>query len=130
MDILLPEGWPKPKGYSNGIVAEGKMVFIAGQIGWDENQEFKSSKLHIQFEQALLNILSVLKEANGTSRDIVRMTWFITSKEEYKSSLKEIGATYKALMGKHYPVMSVVEVSGLIEDKAVIEIETTAVLPS
>lgn len=130
MEILLPKGWPRPSGYSNGIVADGKFVFIAGQIGWDKNQKFKSTKMSEQFEQVLVNTLSILEEAGGKPDHIVRMCWFVTSRQEYLDSGAEIGRIYREKMGTHYPAMSVVEVSALIEEKAVLEIETTAVLPS
>ena len=128
MKTLLPKGWQRPSGYSNGIIAEGKVIFLSGQIGWDQNQNFKNKDMADQFEQVLLNIISILDEANAKPSDITRMTWFITSKEEYKASLNKIGGIYRALMGKHYPTMSVVEVTGLMEDDAVIEIEATAVI--
>ena len=128
METLLPKDWPRPSGYSNGIVAQGKMIFLAGQIGWDKDMKFKSKDICGQFEQTLHNILAILHEAGATPANIVRMTWFITSKKDYKASLNKIGSIYKALMGKHYPTMSVVEVKGLIEEEAVIEIEVTAVL--
>jgi enamine deaminase RidA (YjgF/YER057c/UK114 family) len=129
MEILLPQGWPRPSGYSNGIVAEGKLVFIAGQIGWDKNQIFKSKNMAEQFEQVMLNILEILNETGGKPNNVTRLTWFVVSKKEYKSSLNKIGSIYRKHMGKHYPVMSVIEVSGLMEDDATIEIEATAIIP-
>jgi len=129
MRILQPEGWPRPRGYSNGIEAEGRMVFVAGQIGWDEHEKFPSAKFADQFRQALKNTLAVLKQASAGPEHIVRMTWFIISRDEYMGSLSELGAAWKELMGRNYPTMSVIIVSGLIEKEAKIEIETTAVVP-
>jgi enamine deaminase RidA (YjgF/YER057c/UK114 family) len=129
MRVLQPEGWPRPRGYSNGIEAEGKMVFVAGQIGWDRHEKFRSSDFGDQFRQALLNTLAVLKEAAAGPEHIVRMTWFITSRDEYMASLAKLGAAWKELMGRNYPTMAVIIVSGLVEREAKIEIETTAVIP-
>lgn len=129
MQTLLPKGWPRPSGYSNGIVADGNMVFLAGQIGWDKDNKFKSTNIADQFEQVLLNTIAILNEAGADPSNIVRMTWFITSKKQYKNELSKIGGIYRMLMGKHYPAMSVVEVTSLMEDDAVIEIETTAIIP-
>lgn len=128
MRTLQPQGWPRPRGYSNGIEAEGRMVFVAGQIGWDETGKFKTSSFAGQFRQALVNTLAVLKEASAGPEHITRMTWFITSRDEYAGSLAELGAAWKDLMGRNYPTMSVIIVSGLVEPEAKIEIETTAVL--
>jgi enamine deaminase RidA (YjgF/YER057c/UK114 family) len=129
MRALLPPGWPRPKGYSNGIEAQGRLVFVAGQIGWNEEEQFKTGTLAGQFRQVLLNTLAVLKEASAGPEHIVRMTWFITDRDEYMGSLAELGAAWKELMGRNYPTMSVVIVSGLVESEAKIEIETTAVVP-
>ena len=129
MRILQPEGWPRPRGYSNGIEAEGRMVFVAGQIGWDETEKFRAGDFGGQFRQALANTLAVLKEASAGPEHVVRMTWFITSREEYMSSLPALGAAWKELMGRNYPTMAVIIVAGLIEPEARIEIETTAVVP-
>lgn len=129
MRVLQPEGWPRPRGYSNGIEAEGKMIFVAGQIGWDAEEKFRSSDFGDQFRQALLNTLAVLKEASAGPEHIVRMTWFITSRDEYMASLAKLGAAWKELMGRNYPTMAVIIVSGLVEREAKIEIETTAVIP-
>ena len=128
MRLLQPEGWPRPRGYSNGIEAEGRLVFIAGQIGWDESGKFRATTFAGQFRQALLNTLAVLKEASAGPQHIARMTWFITSRDEYTASLAELGAAWKELMGRNYPAMSVIIVSGLVEPEAKIEIETTAVV--
>ena len=128
MRILHPEGWPRPRGYANGIAAEGRLVFVAGQIGWDESQVFRSDDLVEQVRQALKNTLAVLAEAGAGPEQVVRMTWYITDKRDYLDRSKEIGAVYRALMGRHYPAMAMVEVSALMEDRAKVEIETTAVL--
>ncbi len=128
MRVLHPEGWPRPRGYSNGILAEGRLVFLAGQIGWDESQVFRSDDLVAQVRQALKNTLAVLAEAGAGPEQVVRMTWYITDKRDYLDRSKEIGAVYRALMGRHYPAMAMVEVSALMEDLAKVEIETTAVL--
>jgi len=129
-DILQPQGWPRPKGYSNGIAAQGRQVFVAGQVGWDAQGRFISADLAGQVKQALLNIMAVLAEVEGKPEHVVRLTWYVTSREEYHAQLREIGAAYRAVMGKHFPVMSVVQVVGLMEPEAKVEIEATAVLPS
>ncbi len=128
MRVLHPEGWPRPRGYSNGLAAEGRLVFVAGQIGWDESQVFRSDDLVEQVRQALKNTLAVLAEAGAGPEQVVRMTWYITDKRNYLDRSKEIGAVYRALMGRHYPAMAMVEVSALMEDRAKVEIETTAIL--
>ena len=128
MRTLQPQGWPRPRGYSNGIEAEGRLIFVAGQIGWDETGAFKARGFAAQFRQALVNTLAVLKEASAGPEHITRMTWFITSREEYSASLAELGAAWKEVMGRNYPAMSVIIVSGLVEPDAKIEIETTAVV--
>ena len=129
MRVLQPEGWPRPRGYSNGIEAEGRIVFVAGQIGWDGQGVFRSSDFAAQFRQSLLNTLTVLKEAGAGPEHIARMTWFVTSRDEYMNSLAGLGAAWKELMGRNYPAMAVIIVSGLVEKDAKIEIETTAVVP-
>ena len=126
---LTPPGWPRGKGYSHGVVAEGRMVFVSGQVGWDENESFASSGFAAQFRQALLNTKAILAEGGAGPEHIVRMTWFVVDKQEYLSRLKEVGAAYREVMGKNYPAMAVVEVKGLVEDGARLEIETTAVIP-
>jgi enamine deaminase RidA (YjgF/YER057c/UK114 family) len=126
---LQPPGWPRPRGYSNGIVASGRQIFIAGQIGWDAQGRFASSRLADQVGQALANICSVLAQAGAGPQHIVRLTWYITSREEYHAEIADIGAAYRAVMGKQYPVMSVVQVVALMEADAKVEIEATAVLP-
>lgn len=129
MRTLLPEGWPRPKGYANGIEAEGRLIFVAGQIGWTLEGKFEATTLPAQFAQTLDNTLAVLREANAGPEHIARMTWYITDKRAYLASLAEIGAIWREKMGKNYPAMAVVEVKALIEDAALIEIETTAVVP-
>jgi enamine deaminase RidA (YjgF/YER057c/UK114 family) len=125
---LQPPGWPEPKGYANGIAASGELIFVGGQIGWDETGAFPHSDLAGQVGQALRNILTVLGEAGAGPEHIVRLTWYITSRDDYLASVKEIGTAYRAAMGRHFPAMAVVEVSGLIEAEALVEIEATAVL--
>jgi enamine deaminase RidA (YjgF/YER057c/UK114 family) len=129
MQILLPHGWPRPKGYSNGIAANGRQVYIAGQIGWDEHGVIVSDDFAAQFRKVLENTLAILAEAGGRPEHIVRMTGYVTSRDEYLAAGAAIGAAWKTLMGRHYPVMAFVEVSGLMETGAKIEIETTAVIP-
>ena len=128
MRALQPPGWERPKGYSNGIEADGRMVFVAGQIGWD-NGVFKADDFAGQFRQVLVNTLAVLKEAGAGPEHIARMTWFVTSRDEYEASLRDIGAAWRELMGRVYPAMAVIIVSGLVEPAAKVEIETTAVVP-
>ena len=130
MQILLPPGWRRPGGYSNGVATEGRLVFIAGLLGWDENSEFHSDDFITQSEQALDNTVTVLAEAGAKPEHVVRMTWYITDKREYHARGRELGEVYRAIMGRHYPAMAMVEVSGLMEDRAKVEIETTAVLPN
>ena len=129
MKILLPDGWTSPKGYSQGVVAGGRMIFVAGQIGWDETGTFQTDDFAKQTGQALRNILTILNTANASAEHITRMTWFITDKKEYLASLKSLGQIYREEMGNHYPVMSVVEVNDLLEERAKVEIEATAVIP-
>jgi enamine deaminase RidA (YjgF/YER057c/UK114 family) len=130
MRTLQPDGWPRPRGYSNGIEAEGKLVFVAGQIGWDETGTLPSANFAVQFRQVLSNTLAVLREASAGPEHIARMTWFVTSRDEYIASLAELGAVWKELMGRNYPVIAVIIVAGLVEPDAKIEIETTAVVPN
>jgi enamine deaminase RidA (YjgF/YER057c/UK114 family) len=127
--ILQPPGWAKPKGFANGIAATGRQVFVAGQVGWTGDNRWEAKDFAGQFRQTLLNTLAVLAEAGAKPEHIVRMTWYITDKREYLASLKEIGAAWRELMGRNYPVMAVVQVVALMEDEAKVEIETTAVLP-
>jgi len=127
---LLPPGWPRPRGYANGISASGQIVFTAGIIGWDENEVFAARDLPGQFRQVLRNTLAVLAEGGASAEHIVRMTWYVTDREEYLACLPAIGAAYREIIGRNYPAMAVVEVSGLVEAAAKIEIETTAVVPA
>ena len=129
MQILQPPGWARAKGFSNGIAASGTLVFIAGQIGWTPECKWEARDFAGQFRQALLNVITVLKEAQGKPEHIVRLTWYVLDKKEYLAALKEVGAAYRELMGRHYPTMAVVQVSGLVEDEARLEIEATAVVP-
>jgi enamine deaminase RidA (YjgF/YER057c/UK114 family) len=129
MNILQPPDWTRPKGFSHGIAATGKLVFIAGQVGTTGQGEWKETSFAGQFRQALLNILAVLGQAKGRPEHIVRLTWYVLDKQEYLSSLQAVGEAYRELMGKHYPTMAVVQVSGLVEDEARLEIEATAVIP-
>jgi enamine deaminase RidA (YjgF/YER057c/UK114 family) len=129
MRVLQPPGWPRPRGYANGIAARGTMVFVAGQIGWDEHQTIVSDDLTSQLAQALDNTLAVLREAGAGPEHVVRMTWYLTDKRDYLARAHELGEVYRARMGRHYPAMAVVEVSALIEDRAKVEIETTAAIP-
>jgi enamine deaminase RidA (YjgF/YER057c/UK114 family) len=127
--ILQPPSWARAKGFSNGIVASGKLVFIAGQVGWTGQGEWKEKSFAGQFRQTIRNILDVLAEAKGKPEHIVRLTWYVLDRDEYLASLKEVGAAYRELMGRHYPTMAVVQVSGLVEREAKLEIEATAVIP-
>ena len=128
--VLLPKGWPRPSGYSNGVVAHGRQVFIAGQVGWNPRSgRFESETLSEQVAQALRNVLAVLAEADGRPEHIARMTWYLTSRAEYIAHLEEIGAAYREIMGKHFPAMTAVAVTALIEAQAKVEIEATAVIP-
>jgi enamine deaminase RidA (YjgF/YER057c/UK114 family) len=130
MRFLQPPDWLRPKGYANGIVAEGRLVFVAGQIGWDAEQRLVSANLAEQTEQALKNIIAVLNEADAAAEHVVRMTWYVTDKRAYAESQADIGRAYRAVMGTHFPVMTLVEVADLLEDGALVEIEATAVLPT
>lgn len=129
MKTLLPEGWPRPSGYSNGIVADGQMVFVAGMVGWTPEGVFEAKDLVGQFRQTLENTVAVLAEAGAGPEHIARMTWYITDKQDYNKNLREIGQAYRDILGKVYPVMAVVQVVALMEDDAKVEIETTAVIP-
>ena len=129
MQILLPEGWTRPKGYANGVLTEGRLIFVAGLVGWDERQNFVSDSFVGQFRQIVLNTLAVLEEGGARPEHIARMTWYVTDRKEYIVNLREIGAVWRELIGPHYPAMAVLEVSSLMEEAAKIEIETTAVIP-
>ena len=130
MKILQPPGWRRPDGYANGVLAGGATVFVAGQVGWNARGEFETDDLVGQVRQALENVNAVLAEAGAKPEHITRMTWYVTDKGEYVRLRREIGEAYRMVMGKHYPAMSVVEVSGLVEDEALVEIEATAVVPA
>jgi enamine deaminase RidA (YjgF/YER057c/UK114 family) len=125
---LHPEGWKPASGYSNGIVASGRTVFVAGQIGWNADQVFESDDFVEQTRRALQNIVEVLAEAGAGPEHIVRLTWYVIDKREYLARMQEVGEVYRAMMGRHFPAMTMVEVRGLIEDAAKVEIEATAVV--
>jgi len=127
--ILQPEGWAAPRGFANGIKARGTMVFTGGQVGWDGQRRFTSTDLAGQVRQTLANILSVLAEAGAGPEHVVRLTWYVTDKREYLARAEEIGAAYRAVMGRNFPAMAVVQVAALVEDAAKVEIEATAVIP-
>ena len=129
MQLLQPPGWPRPRGYSNGVMAQGRLIFVAGQIGWDGSNTIPSESLADQVRQALANTLAVLAEADAGPEHVARMTWYVVDKQEYLASLKEIGEVFRDVMGKNYPAMALLQVSALLEDKAKVEIETTAVIP-
>ena len=129
MRALQPPGWPRPRGYANGIEASGRLVFTAGQIGWDETGSLAAPDLAGQVRQTLANVVAVLAEAGAGPEHVVRLTWYVTSREEYLGSLQEIGAAYREVMGRHFPAMAVVVVAGLVEAEAKVEIEATAVVP-
>ena len=127
-NTLLPEGWPRPKGYANGIVASGQsMIFCGGQIGWNSQEQFDAKDFLGQLEQALKNVLAILQSAGAGPEHMTRMTWYIVDRQQYLEDLREVGRVYREVMGKHFPAMSVVEVSALIESEALVEIEVTAV---
>ena len=129
MQVLLPPDWPRPKGYANGVTARGRMVFVAGMIGWDAQGVFHTDDFAGQVRQALQNVADVLREAGGKPENIVRMTWYVTDKREYLAAAREIGAAYREIIGAYNAAMTAVEVTALMEDRAKVEIEVTAVLP-
>ncbi len=129
MQTLQPPGWPRPKGYANGIAAEGRLVFVAGQVGWDQDANFPSDDFVAQAGQALSNIVAVLAEADAGPEHIVRMTWYLADRREYLARAQELGQLYRDIIGKHFPVMTAIEVSGFVEAEAKVEIEATAVVP-
>jgi enamine deaminase RidA (YjgF/YER057c/UK114 family) len=129
MKTLQPPGWPRPSGYVHGVSGEGTTVFVSGQIGWNEHGEFVSDELAGQVTQALRNVVQILAEAGAGPEHIARMTWYLTDRAAYLAALPEIGAAYRSVMGHHYAAMSVVEVRALVEDRALVEIEVTALLP-
>jgi enamine deaminase RidA (YjgF/YER057c/UK114 family) len=128
-EFLQPPGWMVPKGYANGVCVSGRQIYLAGQIGWNESQQLVSSRFCVQARQALQNIVVLLAQAGGRPEHLVRLTWWVTSLDEYRAEQKEIGAAYRDVIGRHYPPMSVVGIAGLLEPGAKVEIEATAVIP-
>ena len=128
MKYLLPKGWPRPSGYSNGVLAKGQQVFVAGMVGWDENGKFAEGFVE-QFEKVLENTIAVLHEAGAGPEHVVRMTWFVKDLDMYRQNLVPIGLTYRKVMGKSFPAMAAIGINDLVEPEALIEIETTAVIP-
>ena len=128
--VIQPPGWPRPKGYSHGRVAEGRLLVTGGLIGWDEQERFASDDFIDQLRQTLKNTVQVLESGGAEPEHIVRMTWYVTDKREYLERVREIGAVYRETIGRHFPAMAVVEVAALLEDRAKVEIETTAVIPA
>ena len=129
MKFLQPPGWATPKGYANGVAARGTLVFVGGQIGWNGDQQFESDDFIAQTKQALQNVHAVMACAGAGPEHMVRMTWYITDRDEYNARLRELGGVYREVMGKHFPAMTCVEVSRLVEPRAKVEIEVTAVVP-
>jgi enamine deaminase RidA (YjgF/YER057c/UK114 family) len=127
-EILQPPGWARPRGYANGVAAVGRTVFVAGQIGWDAAQQFVSDDFALQTRQALSNVIDVLACAGAGPQHVVRLTWYVTSRDEYNGALADIGTIYRELFGRNFPAMSVVVVAGLLEPRAKVEIEATAVV--
>lgn len=127
--LLHPRGWKQPKGFANGIAAEGRLVFLAGQVGWNAEQRFDSDDFVAQARQALANIVALVAEAGGAPEHVTRLTWFVLDKGEYLSRLRELGDAYRSVMGKHFPAMTLIQVGALVEDRAKLEIEATAVVP-
>lgn len=129
MDILQPPGWPRPKGYANGVAATGRQVYVSGMIGWDAEGRFHTDDFVGQARQALMNIVAVLREAGAGPEHIVRMTWYVLDRREYLDAGAALGAAYREVIGRHFPSMSAVQVAGLMEERARVEIEVTAVVP-
>jgi enamine deaminase RidA (YjgF/YER057c/UK114 family) len=127
--FLHPRSWKQSKGFANGIAAEGRLVFLAGQVGWNTEQIFESDDFVAQVRQALANIVTLVGEAGGTPEHITRLTWFVLSKKEYLSRLRELGEAYRGVIGRHFPTMTLVQIGALVEDRAKVEIEATAVVP-
>lgn len=127
--VILPAGWPRPKGYANGVTARGRLVFVAGMVGWDANGVFHSDDFAAQVRQALENVAAVLHEAGAKPEHIVRMTWYVTSKREYLAAARDVGRAFREVIGSFNAAMTAVEVTALIEDRAKVEIEATAVVP-
>lgn len=126
---ILPNGWPRPRGYSNGMAARGELLAIAGMIGWDASEQLVSDEFPAQFRQALANVVAVVTEAGGQPEHVISLTVYVTDKREYIAELAAVGAAYRELMGRHYPAMALVEVAGLLEPRAKVEIQGLAVLP-
>ena len=129
LEFLQPPGWVQPKGYANGIVASGRQIYVGGTIGWNAQQEFTADDISEQTRQTLENVVAILAEANAGPEHVVRMTWYVMNKQEYLDAAKQIGAAYRSVMGYHFPAMALVQVVALVEDRAKVEIETTAVIP-
>ena len=129
MQLLNPKHWRPAKGFSNGVVAEGRLICVAGQIGWNAEQEFESDDFVAQVRQALANIIAVLAEAGVGPENVMRLTWYVTDKNEYLSRLSDVGQAYRDVMGRHFPAMTLVQVAALVEDRAKVEIEATAIAP-
>lgn len=129
-DVVNPPGWPRPSGYANGVVAEGRYLAISGQIGWNERNELVDDDFLAQARQALTNVVAILRAAGAASEHLVRLTWYITDKAEYRENLEGLGAAYREIIGAHYPAMALVQVAALLEEGAKVEIEATAVIPS
>ena len=129
MNILQPPGWPRPKGYANGISASGRTIYTAGVIGWDEREMIVSHRLDLQFEQVLKNIVAILSQGGAKPEHIVRLTVYITDRAQYLQQRDELAPIWKSIMGSHYPAMAIVEVKGLVNQSALVEIEATAVVP-
>src|SRR5271169_5287918 len=127
--VLQPAGWVRPIGYSNGIAAKGRLVYVAGQVGWNERSEFETDDFVGQFKQSLKNVAAVLAEAGAEPAHVTSMTWYLTDKKDYLANLKGIGAAYREVMGKNFPAMTVMQVAALIDDRAKVEIQATAVVP-
>jgi enamine deaminase RidA (YjgF/YER057c/UK114 family) len=128
--VLQPAGWPTPRGYSNGMAAEGRLVVVAGQVGWDAEGRFAGPDIVSQTRRALANVLAVLAEAGGGPQHLVRLTWYVTDIEAYRTSQERLGAVYREVIGRHFPAMSLVAVTALVEPEAMVEIEATAVVPA
>jgi len=129
LTLLQPSGWPRPRGYSHGVAARGQTIFVAGQIGWNAASQFESDDFVDQARQALSNIVAVLREAGAEPHHLVRLTWYVTSRDAFLAEPARLGEAYRSVVGKHFPPMTVVEVRALMEERALVEIEATAVLP-
>ena len=130
MEIVRPGGWPRPKGYSDAVAASGKVIFVSGQVGWDAQHQFHSDDIVAQVRQALENIATLLRASDARPEHVARLTWYVIDTSEYLKRSRDIGEAYRAVMGSHYPAMSVVQVAALVEPAALVEIEATAVVPA